>query len=130
MHSDKWTGESQPFRGDIWFAALKNSHGSYVFEGYHPVLVISNNETNYRSAAITVIPITSNTQHQYLPTQVAINEYDLARVASDFSFRNGSILLDQITTIDKAILRGYIGRVKNDKLTQIEDALRQQLGMG
>ena len=44
-------------------------------------------------------------------------------------FKDGALLLDQITTIDKALLRDYIGRVRTEKIEEIECALRQQLGM-
>ena len=48
---------------------------------------------------------------------------------NEAAFKDGALLLDQITTIDKALLRGFIGRVRNDKIEEIEYALRHQLGM-
>lgn len=149
MNGDRWTAQSQPFRGDIWFATLGYMPGTHIIEGRHPVLVVSNNETNYRGATITVIPITSNTSRLYMPTQIGIYDFDLARVsgarvskgsvAEDSpstdddrtapAFKNGALLLDQITTIDKATLRDYVGRVKAEKLDEVDAALLRQLGM-
>lgn len=142
MNSDRWTAQSQPFRGDIWFATLGYMPGTHIIEGRHPVLVVSNNETNYRGATITVIPITSNTSRLYMPTQIGIYDFDLVRVSKGSVstdrqstdeerpvFKNGALLLDQITTIDKATLRDYVGRVKGEKLDEIDAALLRQLGM-
>ena len=144
MNGDRWTAQSQPFRGDIWFATLGYMPGTHIIEGRHPVHVVSNNETNYRGATITVIPITSTTTRLYMPTQIGIYDFDLARVSGGRVagakpptddertvpiFKNGALLLDQITTIDKATLRDYVGRVKAEKLDEVDAALLRQLGM-
>ena len=125
----RWTEQSQPFRGDIWFAYLGEHYGAYVIEGCRPVLVISNNEGNYRGETITVIPITRNTSRLYLPTQMEMEPEDMARVVEGNDLEHSSLLLDQITTIDKVALRGYVGRVKAEKLKKIDTALLTQLGM-
>lgn len=124
-----WTEQSQPFRGDIWFAYLGGHQGTYIIEGCRPVLIISNNEGNYRGEMITVIPITRNTSRLYLPTQMEMGPQDMARVAENNELEHSALLLDQITTIDKAALRGYVGRVKMEKLNMIDKALMTQLGM-
>ena len=124
-----WTEQSQPFRGDIWFAYLGGHQGTYIIEGCRPVLIISNNEGNYRGEMITVIPITRNTSRLYLPTQMEMWPQDMARVAESNELEHSALLLDQITTIDKASLRGYVGRVKMEKLNMIDKALMTQLGM-
>ena len=125
----RWTEQSQPFRGDIWFAYLGEHFGAYVIEGCRPVLVISNNEGNYRGETITVIPITRNTSRLYLPTQMGREPEDMARVVEGNDLKHSALLLDQITTVDKVALRGYVGRVKNEKLNRIEKALLTQLGI-
>lgn len=144
QHADRWPGSSNPYRGDVWFAQLGFAPGTCTTTGRHPVLVLSNNENNIHNAIITVIPITSNTSRLYLPTQVSIRACEMARLnegvlapddpkrAADGDsavFKDGALLLDQITTIDKALLRDYIGRVRTEKIEEIERALRQQLGM-
>ena len=129
-NADQWPGTSTPYRGDVWFAQLGFTPGTCTTAGRHPVLVISNNENNFRNEIITVIPITSNTSRLYLPTQISIRATEMARLQDDFDFEDGALLLDQITTIDKALLRDYIGRVQADKIEEVESALRRQLGMG
>ena len=42
---------------------------------------------------------------------------------------HSALLLDQMTTIDKVSLRGYVGRVKAEKLKDIDRAMMVQLGM-
>ena len=125
----QWTKQSQPFRGDIWFAYLGGHQGTYIIEGCRPVLVISNNEGNYRGEMITVIPITRNTSRLYLPTQMEMWPQDMAQAIENNELEHSALLLDQITTIDKAALRGYVGRVKTEKLNMIDKALMTQLGM-
>ena len=125
----QWTESSQPYRGDIWFAYLGPHQGAYVIEGCRPVLVISNNEINYRGETITVIPITTNTHRLYLPTQIEMSPEDMARVVEGNELEHSALLLDQMTTIDKVSLRGYVGRVKAEKLKDIDRAMMVQLGM-
>ena len=100
-----------------------------MIEGCRPVLVISNNEANYRGETIIVVPITTNTSRLYLPTQMEMFPEDVARVAEGNELAHSALLLDQITTIDKVSLRGYVGRVKAEKLRKIEEAVMTQLGM-
>ena len=53
----------------------------------------------------------------------------MARVVEGNDLEHSALLLDQITTIDKVALRGYVGRVKNEKLNRIDKALLTQLGI-
>lgn len=129
LYEGQWTETSQPFRGDIWFAYLGRHQGAYVIEGCRPVLVISNNEANYRGETITVVPITTNTSRLYLPTQMEMFPEDVARVTEGNELAHSALLIDQITTIDKVSLRGYVGRVKAEKLKRIDQAVLTQLGM-
>lgn len=110
-------------RGDLYFADL--SIGGNVGSeqgGLRPVLIIQNNVGNKYSPTIIVAAITSQIQKSKLPTHVEIGrECGLEK--------DSVILLEQIRTIDKKRLRGYIGSVDVDTMKRIETAMLISLGV-
>ena len=101
-------------RMEIWFADLGYHDWRCIEEGWHPVLIISNNANNEFTPIVTVAPITSKTNKLYLPGHVFIDASDVSDNGSDipnFSFRSGSVLLEQITVLDKRQLEKYAGKV-------------------
>lgn len=75
-------------------------------------MVISNNQQNYYSPLIIVIPTTSDMAKLY-SWEVVIQSEGKPR----------KILTDQIRTVDKERLRGYKGKVSAEILTKVERAL-------
>ena len=101
-------------RMEIWFADLGYHDWMCIEEGWHPVLIISNNANNEFTPIVTVAPITSKTNKLYLPGHVFIDASDVSDNGADipnFSFRSGSVLLEQITVLDKRQLEKYAGKV-------------------
>ena len=101
-------------RMEIWFADLGYHDWMCIEEGWHPVLIISNNANNEFTPIVTVAPITSKTNKLYLPGHVFIDATDVSDAGADipnFSFRSGSVLLEQITVLDKRQLEKYAGKV-------------------
>ena len=101
-------------RMEIWFADLGYHDWRCIEEGWHPVLIISNNANNEFTPIVTVAPITSKTNKLYLPGHVFIDATDVSDNGADipnFSFRSGSVLLEQITVLDKRQLEKYAGKV-------------------
>ena len=101
-------------RMEIWFADLGYHDWRCIEEGWHPVLIISNNANNEFTPIVTVAPITSKTNKLYLPGHVFIDATDVSDAGADipnFSFRSGSVLLEQITVLDKRQLEKYAGKV-------------------
>ena len=101
-------------RMEIWFADLGYHDWRCIEEGWHPVLIISNNANNEFTPIVTVAPITSKTNKLYLPGHVFIDASDVSDNGADipnFSFRSGSVLLEQITVLDKRQLEKYAGKV-------------------
>lgn len=99
-------------RMQIWIADLEKHPKKCIENGVRPVLVLSNNEANENSPIITAAPISSKINRPYLPGHVIIFRYEVFS-ASKRKFRTGTILLEQITTIDKNQLISYIGYVKS-----------------
>lgn len=95
----------------IWLANLGMHPKKRIENGIRPVLIVSNNKNNKNSPFITAVPISSKINRPYLPGHVIIFAYDVL-TASKRKFKTGTILLEQITTIDKQQLITHIGHIK------------------
>lgn len=109
-------------RGDIYLANLNPFQGSEQ-GGTRPVLVLQNNTGNYYCPTIIVAPITSRTfkkrnqpTHYYLKKAGRLHESSIVQ-------------LEQIKTIDKRRASKYLGKVDDEDMAGIEDALRISLGI-
>ena len=109
-----------PRRMEVWFADLPMDETTSIQGGSRPVLVISNDIVNARSANVTVAPITSQLKHLEMPTHVVIR---------NLRERSSMILAEQIMTVDKKKLIRRIGDCKEME-AEIEKALMEQIGIG
>ena len=109
-------------RGDIFYADLSPVIGSEQ-GGTRPVLVIQNDVGNKFSPTVIIAAITSQINKAKLPTHIEIS-------ANDFGLAKDSvILLEQIRTIDKKRLRENIGRLDEDLLLRVDEALGVSFGI-
>lgn len=109
-------------RGDIFYADLSPVVGSEQ-GGTRPVLVIQNDVGNKFSPTVIVAAITSQINKAKMPTHIEIS-------ANDFGLAKDSvILLEQIRTIDKRRLKEKIGKLNDDLLTQVDEALGISFGI-
>ena len=104
-------------RMDIFLADLGEHDKTCVEGGIRPVVIISNNINNKCSPLITAAPISSKINRLYLPGHVLIFSNDVKNVTR--KFKTGTILLEQITTIDKRQLIKLIGRIASQKRQRI-----------
>ena len=119
-----------PYRGEVWFAELGFHPGTSVQDGCRPVLVISNDKGNHHANTIVVLPMTSHLKKCGLPSHVELLQKDLTKADLNRPLEPSMILAEQITTIAKSALRNYVGKVEAaDKLAEIDDAVRTQLGI-
>ena len=96
-------------RGDLFYADLNPVVGSEQ-GGIRPVLVVA--------AAIT-----SRKAKNSLPTHILLeNVPGLAPTSL--------LLLEQLRTIDRKRLRGYIGRISKEKMLEVDAALAISIGIG
>lgn len=120
--SRKGTRESvQPRRGDIFYADLRNE-GNGGKRGCRPVVVIQNDKGNSNGNTVIVAIVTSS-QKKPLPTHVALGE--------QYGLRKPSIAtMEDILTIDKRCLSGYLGTVLNTEAEKrVDRAIRISLGL-
>ena len=108
-------------RGDIFYAALGETVGSEQ-SGTRPVLVIQNDVGNKYSPTVIVTVLTSKTNKKCLPTHVAV---DVKHGVAE----NSLIMLEQIRTIDKRRLSGYVCTLNTEMMRLVDHALRISVGL-
>jgi mRNA interferase MazF len=113
---------SYPRRGDIFYAALDPVQGSEQ-GGTRPCVIIQNDLGNRLSPVVIVAVLTSrHLQHLY-PTDVIVDS-EASRPQAP-----SRVLLNQIRTIDKSRLGRYVGRLTDDELLAVDEALRISLAL-
>ena len=109
-------------RGDLFYADLNPVVGSEQ-GGIRPVLVIQNDVGNHFSPTVVAAAITSRKAMNSLPTHILLeNVPGLAPTSL--------LLLEQLRTIDRKRLRGYIGRISKEKMLEVDAALAISIGIG
>jgi len=109
-------------RGDLYFADLSPVVGSEQ-GGTRPVLVVQNDVGNKYSPTVIVAAVTSRINKAKLPTHVEV------KADENGLSRDSVILLEQLRTIDKKRLREKVGRVDEDTLASVAEALSISLGI-
>lgn len=109
-------------RGALFYADLNPVVGSEQ-GGIRPVLVIQNDVGNHFSPTVVAAAITSRKAKNSLPTHILLeNVPGLAPTSL--------LLLEQLRTIDRKRLRGYIGRISKEKMLEVDAALAISIGIG
>lgn len=95
-----------PQRGEIWLAALDPTMGSEI-QKTRPCVVVSPPEMNDFLRTVVVAPMTTGSR----PAPY--------RVPVTFQRKTGSILLDQLRTLDRVRLVKRLGVVKPETLASV-----------
>lgn len=107
-------------RGDIYYADLNPVVGCEQ-GGIRPVLILQNDIGNRHSPTTIICAITGKPKKP-LPTHTAI-------VGAGKFPRESFALLEQIRTIDRTRLRGWVGRLDEQKMEEINQALSISVGL-
>ena len=108
-------------RGALFYADLDPVIGSEQ-GGTRPILIIQNDVGNYFSPTTVAAAITSRKVKNSLPTHILLeNVPGLAPTSL--------LLLEQLRTIDRKRLRGYIGRINEEKMLEVDAALAISIGI-
>ncbi|MEG2908690.1 MAG: type II toxin-antitoxin system PemK/MazF family toxin [Erysipelotrichaceae bacterium] len=109
-------------RGQIYYADLDPSLGSEQ-GGVRPVLVIQNDIGNRHSPTLIVAALTGQiyTKHS-LPTHLLISSSVGLKIDS-------IVLLEQIRTIDRMRLLGYVGKLDESAMRIVDERLLISLGI-
>ena len=109
-------------RGDIYYADLSPVVGSEK-GGTRPVLIIHNNLGNKHSPTVIAAAITSQMNKAKLPTHI-----ELAGTAVGLT-KDSIVLLEQIRTIDKRRLREHMGRLDQEMMDKVDNAIAVSFGL-
>ena len=109
-------------RGQIYFADMPARYGSEQ-GGFRPVLIIQNDVGNRYSPTTLVAPLTSSKTKRNLPTHVVLNG-DRHNLNND-----STVLLEQVSVIDKSRLKGYVTYLDDSKMREINTALSVSFGI-
>lgn len=102
-------------RGQVYYADFRPVIGSEQ-DGVRPCVIIQNNAGNRTSP--TVIAAIATTQSKTnLPTHVPVSEEDNCLGLKT------TILLEQLRTIDKKRIKNYIGKLSDNTMKRIDEAL-------
>jgi len=111
----------QPTRGSIYYVDLAGAVGSEQ-DGVRPALIVQNDIGNTHSPTTQIVPLT--TQHK------KINQPTHTRISNACGLSANSIALaEQLRTIDRSRLRGYVGRIGGTEQTAIDKAIAISLGL-
>ncbi|HNY00162.1 MAG TPA: type II toxin-antitoxin system PemK/MazF family toxin [Oscillospiraceae bacterium] len=109
-------------RGDIYYADLSPVVGSEQ-GGMRPVLIVQNDTGNKHSPTVIAAAITSQLGKAKLPTHIELSAQSVGLS------RDSVILLEQIRTIDKSRLREKMGRLDEDTMTKVDNAIAVSFGL-
>ena len=106
-------------RGEIFMADLGDVSAfeqSNIQKGYRPVVIIQSDVTSKNSNVVIVAPVTTTYKKSTMRTHVKIGgECGISK--------KSVVLLEQIQTIDKYQLNKRIGKVNDEKMSQIREAI-------
>jgi len=108
-------------RAEIWLANLDPTLGSEI-KKTRPVLIVSNNANNTHDQVVSVLPITSNTQHLFS------FEVFFPKCIGNLP-KDSKVKADQIRTLDKSRLIKKIGTIPNSYLALVENAVKLHLAL-
>jgi mRNA interferase MazF len=109
-------------RGDIYLAALDPVVGNEISKT-RPVLVVSNNINNRYAGTVTVLPITSKKLNKMYPFELLLPK------GTGNLPKNSKVKADQIRTLDKTRLVKYIGKLKNEHINLLNEAIKIHLAL-
>ena len=109
-------------RGEVYYADLSPVIGC-VQGGTRPVVIVQNNVGNRHSPTVIAAAITSKQDKTSLPTHISVKG-ESCGLAKD-----SVVLLEQIRTIDKQRLREKTGRLSNEDIKKLNNALNISFGL-
>ncbi len=109
-------------KGEIYFADLSPVVGSEQ-GGMRPVLIVQNDVGNKYSPTVIAAAVTSQINKAKLPTHVELS------AAGHGLSKDSVVLLEQLRTIDKRRLKEKVGRIDEEEMDLINEALTISLGI-
>ena len=109
-------------RGDIYYADLSPVVGSEQ-GGTRPVLIVQNDTGNRHSPTVIAAAITSQLGKARLPTHIRVPGREAGLT------KDSVVLLEQIRTLDKRRLREHMGRLSDEQMSRVNEAIAVSFGL-
>lgn len=109
-------------RGDVWLVNLDPTTGHEIKKS-RPAVVIQNDIGNKYSQITIIAPVTSQKLENIYPFEVLLTKKNSGLD------KDSKVLLNQIRAIDKKRLLKKLGRVNDDVLNRIDEAIKISLGL-
>jgi len=109
-----------PKRSEIWLVNWNPSRGSEQ-AGIRPALIIQNDIGNVNAATTIVAAISSSIKLYPMNVKVETHESDLKKISI--------VKTSQILTVSKLRLEKKIGKLSNEKMNQVNQAIKLSLGI-
>lgn len=109
-------------RGEIYWLQLAGATGSEQ-AGRRPVLIIQNDVGNRASSTTIVSAITSQPRRRPYPFHVPFTAHESGLRA------DGTVLCEQIQTVDQSRLGALAGALSQEKIQEVDLALKRSLGL-
>ena len=97
-------------KGDIYIAELGENFG-HEQSGTRPVIIMQNDVGNYFSPTVTIVPLTSKDKKKY-----------------PFLTSSSTALCESPRTLDKRLLKRYLGSIDSEDLEKVDEALAVHIG--
>ena len=115
------SGKQSIFRGDVYFASFSYSTGDEI-RGTHPVVIVQNDIGNQFGSTVIGVVLTSRKKKEAMPTHVILEE-------PGTPCDGAMAMAEQIFTIDKQRLQGFVCHLHELSMTRVDEAVRQSLAL-
>lgn len=105
-------------RGEVYTCTLPKDPGS-VQAGTRPVVIVQNDIGNYFSPTTLVAPLTSKLDKHKLPTHMFLSCKQHPKLTKD-----SLVLLEQIKTVDKSLLRQKMFELTEEEMAELDDCIK------
>jgi mRNA interferase MazF len=104
-------------RGEVWWVNFDPSVGTEI-QKKRPAIIVSNDSSNKHLDRIQVVPLTTKIDRLY-PSEAYVMLNGQKRKA----------MADQLTTVSMLRVGERMGRIADDDMHLVEEAIRVQLGL-